>query len=152
MYSTVDIGSGSPTWLREGGNVLNFAVVQSLSYRPVDNVLLVGTHGNGLYYTFLGTPNFNPGTIPPNPNPTIFISRVLPTLATNSIQYKKGDLNSVSKISVMVFNMKGQMVIKSERSYIDGSVDISSLSSGIYILSISSEDGKHSHRQKFMKH
>ena len=151
LYSTVDIGSGSPTWLREGGSVLNFAVVQSLSYRPVDNMLLVGTHGNGLYYTSLGTPNFNPGTNPNPPIQNIFISQVFPTLASNVIQYKKGDLISISKISVQIFNLKGQMVINSERSYADGSVDISKLSSGMYILSINSDNGKNSHRQKFMK-
>jgi hypothetical protein len=46
------IGGGSPSWQREGSTTLNYAVVNSLAYRPDDNVLLVGTHGNGLYYTF----------------------------------------------------------------------------------------------------
>ena len=39
LYSVTNLGTtllggGTPVWQREGGNVLNFAVVQSLAYRP----------------------------------------------------------------------------------------------------------------------
>ncbi|HYM94343.1 MAG TPA: hypothetical protein VET23_09415, partial [Chitinophagaceae bacterium] len=76
LYSAVNIGTtltggGSPTWQREGGSVLNFAVVQSIAYRPIDNVLVLGTHGNGMYYTFLGTPNFTPDQVTPVSNPVV---------------------------------------------------------------------------------
>src|SRR5690606_4332550 len=65
LYSTANLGSvltanQSPVWVREGANILNYAVVQSLAYRPADNVLLVGTHGNGMYYANIGNPNFTP--------------------------------------------------------------------------------------------
>ena len=154
LYSAVDIGpvligGGSPTWLREGGNVLNFAVVQSLSYRPADNVLLVGTHGNGLYYTFIGTPNFNPND--PNQNNKNFIRQVFPTITTNEIQYKTGNLFTIRNISIQVFNMSGQLLIQNERSYADGVVDVSRLSSGAYILSIYSDNRKYRHLQKIIK-
>ena len=160
LYSAADIGpvllaSGSLTWQREGGSVLNFAVVQSLSYRPADNVLLVGTHGNGLYYTFLGTPNSipnqNTGTIDPNLNNKNFIRQVFPTIATNEVQFRTGNLFSIKNISIQIFNLNGQIVVQKERAYEDGSLDISNLSKGLYILSIYSDNRKYRHLAKIIK-
>ncbi len=160
MYSAVDIGpiliAGNPlTWQREGGSVLNFAVIQSLAYRPVDNILLVGTHGNGMYYTFLGTPNFNPnpgtGTNDPNLNDKNFIRQVFPTLSSSEIQYKIGNMFTIRKINVQLFNINGQIVVQSERNYTDGNINISKLSRGAYILSIYSDNRKYRHLQKIIK-
>ncbi len=155
LYSAVDIGpaltgGGSVAWQREGGSILNFAVIQSLVYRPVDNVLLIGTHGNGLYYTFLGTPDFNPGSGGGNPG-TIFISKIVPTITRNTFEYWVGNISGINKLSIQIFNMKGQLVLRREANYQDGSIDISTFNSGVYILSIYSDDRKYSHTQKIIK-
>jgi hypothetical protein len=160
LYSAVNIGAtliggGSPTWQREGGSVLNFAVVQSLAYRPVDNVLLIGTHGNGIYYTFLGTSNFipnqNTGTSNPVTNDKNFIKNIFPTLSSGRIDYRTGNMFTIKKISIQVFNMSGQQVWHSEAGYNDGSIDISGLSRGAYILSIYSDNEKYRYLQKIVK-
>jgi hypothetical protein len=160
LYSAVNIGTtltagGTPTWQREGGSVLNFAVVVSLAYRPVDNVLLIGTHGNGMYYTFLGTPNFTPnlntGINDPTINDKNFIRTVYPTIGSDPIQYRIGNMFAIKKISVQLFNMSGQQVWHSETNYQDGSIEISKLSRGAYILSIYSDDKKYRHLQKIIK-
>ena len=36
---TTLMASGSPSWQREGATILNFAVINSLAYRPEDNVM-----------------------------------------------------------------------------------------------------------------
>jgi hypothetical protein len=160
LYSAVNIGTtliggGTVSWQREGGSVLNFAVVQSLAYRPVDNVLVVGTHGNGMYYTFLGTPNYTPnlntGTIDPTLNDKRFIRSVYPTIGSDPVQYRIGNLFTIKKIDVQLFTMSGQQVFHSESNYQDGTIDISRLSRGGYILSIYSDDKKYRHLQKIIK-
>jgi hypothetical protein len=160
LYSATDIGTtlisgGSVAWQREGGSVLNFAVIQSMAYRPVDNVLLIGTHGNGMYYTFLGTPNFNPNQNTGINNPTVndknFIKNVYPTMNRDRINYYTGNMFTIKRISVQLFSMNGQEVYRSDASYQDGAVDISNLSRGIYILSIYSEDRKYRHLQKIVR-
>jgi hypothetical protein len=160
LYSAADIGpiltgGGSVTWQREGGSVLNFAVVQSLAYRPSDNVLLVGTHGNGLYYTFLGTPNFNPnqntGTNDPTLNDKNFIRQVMPTVTSGEVFYKTGSLLDVNSITVQIYNMNGQVLYRSDRSFQDGSVSLSAFSRGVYMLSIYSNNRKYRHLQKIIK-
>lgn len=158
LYSALNIGTtliggGSPTWQREGGSVLNFALIQSMAYRPVDNVLLVGTHGNGIYYTFLGTANFSPNQntgIDPVTNDKNFIKKVFPTIGSDHINYQVGNLFTVKKISIQLFNMSGQEVLRKEQNYQDGNIDISRLADGAYILSITSDDKKYRQLQKII--
>jgi hypothetical protein len=144
-------GGGTPTWQREGSSVLNFAVVTSLAYRPADNVMAVGTHGNGLYYTFLGTPNLVTGINNPVTNDKNFINLVYPTVSDNMVQYRIGNMTTVKEISIQVFNMQGQTVYRSEAPYQHGSINISRLAKGAYVLSIYSDDRKYRHVQKIIR-
>src|SRR5690606_4131072 len=160
LYSTLNLGTvltanQSPVWVREGANILNYAVVQSLAYRPADNVLLVGTHGNGMYYANIGNPNFTPnlntGINDPVLNDRNFIRAVYPTLTSNEVNYQIGNMFAVKKLSVQVINLAGQIVWKDETDYENGLVDIGRLSKGAYILVINSSDNKYRHLQKIVK-
>ncbi|MFN2458222.1 MAG: T9SS type A sorting domain-containing protein [Chitinophagaceae bacterium] len=154
IYSTTNITSGAPIWQREGENVVNFSVVVSLAYRPNDNVMVLGTHGNGMFYTFLGTPNFTPNVntgIDPITNDKNFINKVYPTLSTNIIQYQTGNIFGVKKISIDVFNIAGQRVLRRETGYQNGAINITTLARGNYILLITSDDRKYRHVQKIIK-
>ena len=151
---TTLVGGGSPTWQREGGNVLNLAVIQSMAYRPGDNVLVVGTHGNGMYYTFLGTANFNPNQntgVDPVTNDKNFIKNVYPTIPVDNIQYNTGNMIGIKKITVELYNMMGQQMMKKEANYQSGSIPVSGLQRGSYILSITSDNGRYRHIEKFIK-
>ena len=144
-------GGGSPSWQREGLATLNYAVVNSLAYRPDDNVLLVGTHGNGLYYTFLGTANLITGINNPVLNDKDFITMVYPTISENIVQYRVGNKTDVKKISVQLFNMQGQEMSRQESGYQNGTLNISRFSKGAYILSIYSDNKKYRHVQKIIR-
>lgn len=154
LYSATSL-SASTTWVREGGNVLNYAVVQSLSYRPTDNVLLVGTHGNGMYFTYLGTPNYTPNlnTAAPAPitNDRRFITVVYPTVAGPFVAYKTGGLTGVRKVSTLITNASGQEVWRREMAYQPGWIATHTLPAGHYILTIISDDKRYRHVQKFIK-
>jgi hypothetical protein len=144
-------GGGSPSWQREGLATLNYAVVNSLAYRPDDNVLLVGTHGNGLYYTFLGTANLITGINNPVLNDKDFITMVYPTISENIVQYRVGNKTDVKKISVQLFNMQGQEMSRQESGYQNGTLNISRFSKGAYILSIYSDNKKYRHVQQIIR-
>jgi hypothetical protein len=144
-------GGGSPSWQREGGTTLNFAVINSLGYRPDDNVMVIGTHGNGLYYTFLGTPNLVTGINNPILNDKDFITMVYPTISNNIVQYRIGNKTDVRKISVQLFNMQGQEIYRQESGYQNGNLNINRLAKGAYILSIYSDNKKYRHVQKIIR-
>lgn len=56
VYATATLSGGATVWAQEGAALMNFAVATSMAYRPVDRVLLVGTHGNGMFMTTLSGP------------------------------------------------------------------------------------------------
>lgn len=159
LYSTVNLGTEldanrAPVWQREGGTMLNYAVVSSLAYRPADNVLLVGTHGNGMFYTNLGTPNFTPNQntgIIPITNDRNFIRTVFPTVSANNLNYQIGNMTGVKKVHVQLLAMNGQVVYQELRGYQNGSVPLQTMSSGAYILNIISDDNKYRHVQKIIR-
>jgi len=152
LYSATNIGSGNATWMREGEQLMNLAVVSSLAYRPADNVLLVGTHGNGLFYTNLGSPNFNPGGGgPPPPGDSVFVRFAGPTLTTNRIGYTAGNRGGVSRIEVQLTDMSGRVVLRETRPYQTGFIDMYRYAAGVYILTIVSDDGRQRFVQKVVK-
>jgi hypothetical protein len=146
LYSTNDLSGNNPVWQREGGNTLGFAVVQSLAHRPIDNALLIGTHGNGMYYTFVGRL-----ITVPSPGTEVFIASLAPTLTKGSVNYIVGNLTFVQKIDVRVFNMQGQLMFREERGYDNASINFSRYAAGMYIISITSDDGKHKLTQQVIK-
>jgi len=161
LYSAVNIGptllnNQAVTWVREGGNVLNLAVVTSLDYRPQDNVFIVGTHGNGLYYANVGTPNFTPnlntGVDDPVRNDKRFIEIAYPTIVQNQrINYKIGNMFTIKGLVVQIYSNNGQLLFRKETSYSSGVVDTDRLPKGSYILTITSNDYKQQFVQQFVK-
>jgi hypothetical protein len=160
LYSVAELGTtltagGSPTWQREGGSVLNLAVVQSMTYRPSDNVLLIGTHGNGMFYTFLGTPNFTPTSntaINPVTNDRNFIRTVYPTIThSEKIHFETGNMFGIKKIRVQLLDLSGRVMYNKEMNYQAGSINTDQLATGSYILSVYSDDNKYRHIQKIIK-
>ncbi len=159
LYSASNIGPGllagtAPTWQREGDNILNYAVVQSMAYRPLDNVMVIGTHGNGMYYTYLGTANFNGdvGTgIDPVNQDTNFITRVFPTITNDRVFYQVGQMPAIKKINVRIHNGVGQLVMARESNFTNGEIDLGRLSTGTYYLVLQTVDGRHRYVQKLIK-
>jgi hypothetical protein len=156
LFATENLGTvlqsnGSPVWQREGATTINNAIISSLAYRPSDNVLLVGTHGNGMYYTKLGTPNLVTGINTPVMNDKNFIKLVYPTISNSSIHYTIGNKTDVKKMSVQLIDMTGKIAYWQETGYQDGAIDISRFANGAYILSIYSDNRKYRHIQKIIR-
>lgn len=152
LYSAVNIGTtltggGQVSWVREGGNVLNYAVVSTMDYRPQDNIMLVGTHGNGLYFTNTGTPDFG-GQVTGD----LFISKISPTITRGgTIRYTIGNTFNVQNIIVQVYSINGQLLQSKSDAYRTNNLSIVGLPAGTYVLSIMSRDGKYKFTQKFVK-
>lgn len=155
LYSTTAINGSSTQWFNEGSGILKTAVVRALKNRQPDNVMVVGTHGNGAFITTIGSPvvisDIVTGIDEPITNDKLFIKQVSPTVATNAVQYQIGNLFTVKKILVQVYNLKGQLVYQQSRAYQNGAVDLTPLARGQYILTIYSDDKKYRHLQKLIR-
>lgn len=161
LYSTQSIGktlgatpAGSVIWSREAAALLNYAIVTSLDFRPDDNTLLIGTHGNGMYYTVIGSPNFTPNlttaVAPAIVNDKSFVS-VFPTVSSGTYQYKAGTIAGIKSINVSVFNMLGQPVYQTKASYGDGQIPLNRLPAGNYTVQIISDNRKYQTNQQIIK-
>ncbi|MEO6218971.1 MAG: T9SS type A sorting domain-containing protein [Ginsengibacter sp.] len=154
LYSTTNIDASSVTWEREGDNILGMALVISLDYRPQDNTLLVGTHGNGMFYATTGTPNFTPNSTGGNPGVPIntFIQSLYPTFTNDLLFYTKGNLLDVNQLSVRIYSMTGQLVYSNIVSYQNSTIDVKRFPSGGYVLKIISNNNKYKFIQRFIKY
>ncbi len=159
LFTTASIGKtlgagGTIVWSREAPSVLNFAVITSLDYRPADNTMLIGTHGNGMYYTAIGNSNFKPNTSTAINtailNDKNFI-KVFPTVSRGTYQYGQGSLTGIKSMQVQVYNMWGQPVFSQSVNYGSGSIPLGNLASGNYIIQITSDNKKYQTIQKVIK-
>ena len=131
------------------------AIIRSLVNRQRDNTLVVGTHGNGGFIAKIGKAvnlDVATGINDPITNDSRFIRSVYPTITRNTVNYTIGNLFSIRRISVLVYNQKGQLVYQQEKEYNSGNINLTNLASGNYILNIVSSDGKYRHVQKIIKH
>lgn len=159
LYSCEDMGykleaNQAITWTREAPSLINFAVVTTMDYRPEDNVLLVGTHGNGMYFCELGGANFNPN------NPTAlntivndknFIRSIQPSASRGNFSYLVGNATGVRNMSVRVLNIAGQVVYQNNVSYADGTLPLQRFAAGTYVIEITSDNRKYRSLQKVIK-
>ena len=155
LYSTTSINGNNTQWFNEGGGMMKRAIIRTLVNRQRDNTLVVGTHGNGGFIANIGNAvnlDVATGINDPVTNDSRFISNVFPTATRGNVNYTIGNLFSIRRISVQVFDYKGQLVYNQSKGYSSGSIPLTNLASGTYVLNILSDDGKYRHVQKIIKH
>lgn len=131
FYSTQD--PTSTDWVREAPTQIGLALVRTLSYRPSDNHLLIGTHGNGMFESVITN-------IPLSTTDTNDISSSLslfPNPTTNEINLKLPK-EFGSNIGYNIKNMLGQTVTNGLLS--SNKIDVSNLLSGMYFIEIKTDN------------
>ena len=115
-------------WNIETPSQIGFAVVSSMDYRPSDNKLLIGTHGNGMYMgTVSGTLSVD--SFEDKRNLTLY-----PNPAISEIRFNLEE-NSFSDVGYSIFSLTGKKVNTGILSN-ENKIDIESLNAGIYIVEL----------------
>ena len=159
LFSTRQINGSTTVWYRETAPsgttaaMMNGAIVSSLASRWADNTLVIGTHGNGMFAT---GPLGNPVTVVtsvfnPIRNNTNFIKNVYPTVTRDIVKYDIGNMYTIKKMSMQVVSLSGATVIRKDIPYQSGTIDLSNLPSGAYIVTITSNDRKYQSTKKIIK-
>lgn len=158
LYSVVNLSAlvasnTAPNWQREGAALLNYAVVTTMDYRPEDNVLLVGTHGNGMYFANIGSPNFNPNptALAPIRNDNNFIRNLFPTVGKSDLQYQTGTITGVRNIDIRILNQYGQTVYQTKKGFANGTIPMPALPAGMYIVEFMSDNKKYQTAKKIIR-
>jgi len=159
LFSTKLINGSNTVWYREvaptgtPAAMLNGAVVNSLASRWVDNTLVIGTHGNGMFAT---APLGNPVTVVtsvfnPIRNNSNFIKNVYPTVTRDIVKYDVGNMYTIKKMRLQVTSSSGGVVVKKDVPYQSGTTNLGNLPAGTYILTITSSDNKYQSTRKIIK-
>jgi hypothetical protein len=149
LFSTTTINGNSTNWQLEGPAMMQGAIVNDLVLRTADNTLLIGTHGNGMFYTTIGNvPTSVPDVIV---NDKRFINAVFPTVTPGDINFRTGGATGIKTISIRVTNLSGQVLMQRTQSYQNGTVPLGPLSTGSYLLEIISDNLRYKHVQQFVK-
>jgi hypothetical protein len=149
LYSTNTINGASTIWANEGSGMMKTAIINSLALRTNDNTLLIGTHGNGMFVTNIG--NVVTGINDPIRNDKNFIKSSFPTVVNNQLQFQTGNLTGIKNIQVQLLASNGQLILKQQYPFRDGSIPVNSLANGTYLLTITSDNRKYVYTSKFVK-
>jgi photosystem II stability/assembly factor-like uncharacterized protein len=133
LYSSPD--PRTTDWAREAPSEIGYAVVSDLKYRPSDNKLLIGTHGNGM---FEATISATPLGIDDLNNISSMI-KLYPNPVQNNLNVRLPQTNG-AEISYSIYNLSGQIISNDKLD--KESIDVSQLSPGMYILQLKTNDGK----------
>ena len=149
LFSTRTMNGNGTVWNLEGSAPMRGSIIADLVLRPSDNLLAVGTHGNGLFYTFIPS-------VPTSVNNYIvndkrFITSVYPTVATDVLRYQTGTITGIRSVTVRITNLSGQTLLQQTNSYQPGALNIGQLPAGNYILEIISDNRTYKHIQQFVK-
>jgi Secretion system C-terminal sorting domain len=127
LYSSNDPVNND--WEIEGQNEMGLAVISSLDYRPADNKLIIGTHGNGMFETTVeNTLSVNSYSEPENK-----IS-IYPNPAQSEINFKSNNVNFSENTNYSIIDVTGKVVATGV--IIDKKVNVSRLNSGLYFVNI----------------
>ena len=134
LYSSTNpLNAGGVDWTREASNLIGYAVVRSMAYRPADNKLLIGTHGNGMFEATINH------VLSVEDNEISKSIKVYPNPVEDRL-----NLNMPAEISenasFIINNILGQNVMKG--SLENNQVHVNNLDTGLYFIQISSNGKK----------
>ena len=127
LYSNSD--PVNDDWDIEGANTIGLAVVSSLAYRPSDNKLLIGTHGNGMFETTVqgtfATNDFRKTT-------DVFLS---PNPTQDVLNFRSKTLDFSTTVGYKIHDLTGKIILNGTLN--NQKVDVRSLTSGVYFVNLS---------------
>lgn len=129
-------------WDLEGVDQIGLAVVSGLVYRPSDNKLLIGTHGNGMFETTVEGTLSNEDVVAGELGLRLYPN---PTVSELNLRLSDGDLSD--EISYRISDITGKLVMEGIAQ--NRKVNVESLVAGVYIINLK-VDGK-TQSSKFIK-
>lgn len=138
LFKTTLLNGSSTVWTQESTNLIGDAVITSLTYRPSDYTLLIGTHGNGMYKAVLGGGGRIDGSAQaddPAPGLNLFPNPLQAGQAGTITCYSTSEKQEVLE----VFDMSGKRVLLKEMTLEKGANKIPvefNLQPGVYIARV----------------
>ncbi|MDB9809159.1 T9SS type A sorting domain-containing protein [Flavobacteriales bacterium] len=143
LFGTANLDGQNTVWKQVADQEIGAVVIETLTYRAIDGLLVVGTHGNGIFQTNLtsandllsGVESLLVKNLEMNiyPNPVTHAVNVEFTLKTNS------------QVNLQLYDELGKLVKRVKKdNYTIGNnkiqLEMGNLKSGIYFVSLNVDD------------
>jgi hypothetical protein len=152
LFSTTSLNGTGTTWMREAGGAMTTAIVNSIAYRWQDNTLLIGTHGNGMFVSYLGDAISGPTpVVEPIRNDPGFVKNVYPSPTKGALNISMGNMTGIRSVRVRVSNLSGQTVFDQDMPYRNGTADLTKLPRGMYVVTITSPNRSHQYTRQIVR-
>ena len=124
-------------WIPEGVDQIGIPVISDLEYRPSDGLLLVGTHGNGMFETENTLATEEIGNSVTENNLSIF-----PNPAQNQLNFRL-EAQGLNFNGYEIIDYTGRVVDRATfENTTEQSINISQFTSGVYFLRVNTENNQ----------
>ena len=142
LFGTANLDGTNTIWKQISPQVIGSVVVEFLTYRHSDGLLIVGTHGNGIYQTNISSVG---DVLAINENETnLFSLNIYPNPSSNKVNIEFS-FNKASNLKWTLYSETGKRVdMGSKKVYVGRNtidIDLRNFKNAIYFISIEI-DGK----------
>lgn len=142
LFATDTLLETATNWVNIGAKTIGNVVIDMVKTRQTDGLVVVATHGNGVYSTYVNSVEELLGT----KEEKIFMSedvKVFPNPASNKVTVAIRQLSEQAVVSV--YTMKGQCVfatvLQKSENPVYFNIDIKDFKTGLYFIQVN-ENGK----------
>jgi len=130
LYATNEITGSATTWTQMGANTIGNVVCEQVKTRMSDSLLVVATHGNGIYTSKITSVDdvISIGELEKLPLLTVY-----PNPSNSTIS-----LSLVGESPLTIFDVQGKQILFIETITNESKVDISGLQAGFYFAKTNS--------------
>ncbi|MCT4665675.1 MAG: T9SS type A sorting domain-containing protein [Flavobacteriales bacterium] len=146
LFGTAHLNGDSTKWYRVSPEIIGNTIIERIVYRKEDGLLLIATHGNGIYYANVNSVSdllSNEEVIVDKINtnsPKIKITEN--PVKGRILKFELLDKNSIDQEVALSFYSEAGHLVKNLKIFLNSSnsVDLSSFKDGVYFMRVQSED------------
>jgi len=150
LYATDTLIANSTAWVQQGTSTIGSNIVDMIDYRTTDGLVVVGTHGNGVFSTHITS--INDITAIKDIDPNSLKMELFPNPTTSKLTVTLSNYSSIKNIKITIVNELGMVISSIPSTNIIGNslqIDVSNFPNGVYYLNV--EDNKHNFAKEFVK-
>jgi hypothetical protein len=133
LYAATALDGDNTVWYKQSEDVIGYAIVEKMDYRPEDNRVAIATHGNGVFDVTIDAPGGVTGLanteIPTNNRMKLYPN---PAKGRINVEAPKSFEGGIMTIS----DLQGRICISKRIGQNIQMIDLQNLSTGLYTLQI----------------
>jgi hypothetical protein len=134
LYATNEINGISTIWTQVGAGSIGNVVCEMVRTRSEDGLIVVGTHGNGIYSTKIHSIDVILD-VPEKPNVEVSEISIYPNPASDQLLIRNAKNTDIS-----LYNNSGKMIYTNHINVKDYSLNLKKYNSGIYYVNLKSSE------------